>query len=314
MHLTPATRLRLISCILLAFGLPVAAAAAGSRVAAILHGNHVALGQVPTAGVAVYHYGYSGNGLTGEETWIEDLATGAYVESVDSGILHSADGFDRQTPWMRDASGANTPEEGGDRVRVAVSVAYRNANLWWRGDRAGARIEDLGRESLSGTPTDHLAVQPRGGVRFEAWFDARTHLLLQIAEPEYFLHAREVYSDYRRQGSVMLAHSVLEDAGTGEGGYERLTLRSVSFGPARPLATFACPRTPPAGVTLANGATSTSVPFRLLNNHIYVQARVNGKGPYTFIVDTGGHTLLSAKVIAEAGLAPTGSSPEGGRR
>ena len=163
-----------------------------------------------------------------------------------------------------------------------------------------------------GTPTDHLSVQPRGGVRFDAWFDARTQLLLQVAEPQEFLHAREVFSDYRQEGKVMLAHSILEDAGTGEGGYERLTLRSASFGPARSLATFACPRTPPTGVTLAHGATSVSVPFRLLNNHIYVEARVNGKGPYTFIVDTGGHTLLSAKVIAEAGLAPTGASPESG--
>ena len=165
MCLTPATRLRLISCFLLAFGLPAAADAAGSGVAAILHANQLAVGHAPSTGLAVYHYGYSGNGLTGEEMWIEDLATGAYVESVDSGILHTATGFDTRTPWMRDASGADTPEEGGDRVRVAVSAAYRNANLWWRSDRAGARIEDLGRESLSGTPTDHLAVQPRGGVR-----------------------------------------------------------------------------------------------------------------------------------------------------
>jgi hypothetical protein len=299
-------------CILLVFGLPVGANAADNRVAAILRANHLAVGHVPKAGFAAYHYGYSGNGLTGEETWIEDLATGAYVETIDSGVLHTADGFDTRTPWMRDVSGANTPEEGGDRIRVAVSAAYRNANLWWRSDRAGARIEDLGRDSLSGTPTDHLSVEPRDGVRFEVWFDARTHLLLQIAEPQHFLHAREVYSDYRRQGERMLAHSILEDAGAGEAGYERLTLRSVSFEPARPLATFACSRAASRGVTLAHGARSTSVPFRLLNNHIYVEARVNGRGPYTFIVDTGGHTLLSAKVIAQAGLAATGNSPESG--
>jgi len=302
----------LILCILLAFGLPAAAHAAGNRVEAILHANQLAVGHAPNAGFAVYHYGYSGNGLTGEETKIEDLATGAYVESRDSGVLHVADGFDGRTPWMKDVSGANTPEQGGDRVRVAVSAAYRNAHLWWRSDRAGARIEDLGRVTLGGTPTDHLAVEPRDGARFEAWFDVRTHLLLQVAEPRQFLHAREVYSDYRRQGNLMLAHSILEDAGAGEAGYERLTLRSARFEPARPLATFACPPTPAAGVTLADGATSISVPFRLLNNHIYLEARVNGKGPYTFIVDTGGHTLLSAKVIAGAGLASTGSSPEAG--
>ncbi len=33
---------------------------------------------------------------------------------------------------------------------------------------------------------------------------------------------------------------------------------------------------------------------------------MNGKGPYTFIVDTGGHTLLSHKVVTEAGLTKVG--------
>lgn len=312
MRLTLATRLPLIPFILLVCCLPAIADATGKRVEAILRANQLAVGQLPRAGAATYRYGYSGNGLTGEETRVADLATGAYTERVDSGVLHTADGFDTRTPWMRDISGANTPQGGGDRVRIAVSAAYRYANLWWRSDRAGARIEDLGRESLSDTSTDHLSVQPPDGVPFDAWFDTHTHLLLQIAEPQEFLHAREVFSHYRREGGVMLAHSILEDAGTGEAGYERLTLRSVSFGPPQPLAIFACPRNPPTGVTLAQEATSMSVPFRLLNNHIYVEGRVNGKGPYTFIVDTGGHTLLSARVIAEAGLARRGNSPESG--
>src|SRR5690242_544155 len=62
---TPATRLPFITCILIAFGLPAAAAATGSRVQAILHANQLAVGPVPKAGLAIYHYGYSGNGLTG---------------------------------------------------------------------------------------------------------------------------------------------------------------------------------------------------------------------------------------------------------
>jgi len=39
---------------------------------------------------------------------------------------------------------------------------------------------------------------------------------------------------------------------------------------------------------------------------------VNGKGPYTFIVDSGGHTLLSSRVVSEAGLKPIGQSAESG--
>ncbi|HEY6517084.1 MAG TPA: aspartyl protease family protein [Steroidobacteraceae bacterium] len=270
------------------------------------------MGSMPKTGSATYRYDYSGDGLTGEQTDTVDLATGAYLEHQDTGVLHTADGFDTRTPWTRDVSGANTPEQGGDRMSVAVSAAYLNANLWWRRDRGGAQIEYISRETLAGTPADHLLVLPRGGARFDAWFDARTHLLLQIAEPNMFFHTRTVFSDYRGDAGAMLAHAILEDNGTGTAGYEHLTLRGVSFGPPHSLDTYARPRTPPTGVTLANGATSTSVPFRLLNNHIYVQGRVNGNGPYTFIVDTGGHTLLSPKVIAQTGLHATGSAPESG--
>jgi hypothetical protein len=304
--------MRLIPFILLACSLPTLVQAADERVAAVLQANQLAVGSVPRAGSAVYRYGYSGDGLTGESTKTVDLATGAYVEHLDTGFLHTAEGFDTRTPWTRDVSGANTPEQGGDQVRLAVSAAYRNANLWWRQDRAGARIEYLGRETLAGTAADHLAVEPRDGVPFDAWFDARTHLLLQIAEPQMFFHTRTVFSDYRRDAGVMLAHSILEDTGTGTAGYEHLTLRTAGFGPARPLDTYARPRTPLTDVTLAHGATSASVPFRLLNNHIYIEGRVNGKGPYTFMVDTGGHTLLSPKLIAETGLHATGNAPESG--
>lgn len=304
--------MRLIPCILLVCGLPALAQAADERAEAVLRANQVAVGSVPQGGSAVYRYGYSGDGLTGESTQTVDLTTGAYVEHLDTGFLHTAKGFDARTPWTRDVSGATTPEQGGDQARLAVSAAYRNANLWWRKGLAGARIEYVGRETLAGTPADHLLVKPRGGVRFDAWFDQRTHLLLQIAEPQMFFHTRTVFSEYRRESGVMLAHSVLEDPGTGKAGYEHLTLRTVSFGPARPLDIYARPRTPPTRVTLAHGATSSSVPFRLLNNHIYVEGRVNGRGPYTFIVDTGGHTLLSPKVVAEAGLRATGNAPESG--
>ena len=298
---------------LLTGGLSVHAYASNqTHVATVLEANELAVGSWSHAGTAVYSYGYSGAGLSGRQTEVEDLASGAYVSAVDAGILHTAKGFDGRTPWMRDVSGANTPEEGGDRVLVAVSAAYRNANLWWRTDRGGAEIDDLGRDDLAGSPADHLMVRPRGGVPFDAWFDAHTHLLIRIAEPQQFLKTRTLFSDYRREAGVMVANRVLIDYGTGAAGNEHLMLRTVSIRPARSLAMFACPRSAASGVTLADSARSISVPFRLLNNHIYVEARVNGKGPFTFIVDTGGHTLLSQKVRSQANLTSAGRSPEGG--
>jgi hypothetical protein len=89
-------------------------------------------------------------------------------------------------------------------------------------------------------------------------------------------------------------------------------LTHVSYGPAKPLSVYSRPKAPPTGASIVGGAASTTLPFRLLNNHIYVQATVNGKGPYTFIVDTGGHTLLSPHLIAEVGLKAVGEAISSG--
>ena len=64
----------------------------------------------------------------------------------DAGGLHNADGYDGKTPWQQDISLAYTRQQGGDRIAVAVSAAYRNANLWWRPDRGGA-VSYVGRET-----------------------------------------------------------------------------------------------------------------------------------------------------------------------
>jgi len=291
---------------------PATAAPVAQTAEAVLSANHAAVGPLPAKGAAALDYAFAGAGLTGVENQVHDLATGAYVEELKSGPLRSGDGFDGVTPWMQDLSGAFTPQEGGDRIVVAVNEAYRQANLWWRPDRGGAEIAYVGRETLDGATADHLAVTPRGGRRFEAWFDADSHLLLRTAEPKMFFKTRVLYGDYRPEAGLMLAHKVTSDPGVGEGGYERLTLTKASFGPPRPLSTYARPTAAPTGVTFDGGAASVTVPFRLLNNHIYVQATVNGKGPYTFIVDTGGHTLLSHRVVTEAGLTSVGEVPMSG--
>jgi hypothetical protein len=110
----------------------------------------------------------------------------------------------------------------------------------------------------------------------------------------------------------MLPHTVTVDNGTGPAGSDHLKLTRVTFGPARPVSAYARPTAPPVGGSTAGGAASVTLPFRLLNNHIYVQATVNGKGPYNFILDTGGHTLLSSRIVSEAGLKSVGSAVESG--
>lgn len=274
----------------------------------VLAANHAAVGPLPASGTVERNLTFTGDGLTGPATLRFDLATGAYSEKQDASGVHNADGFDGKTPWQQDISLAYTAQLGGDRLPVAVSYAYRNANLWWRADRGGAQITYVGRETNKGHALDHLSVVPRGGQRFEAWFDADSHLLTSIAEDRQFFHYHETYSEYRAEQGIQVAHLSVIDSGLGLESAQTYVLNQARLTPAVALNTYTMPVDRPTGASIEGGAATTSVPFRLLNNHVYVETMVNGKGPFTFIVDTGGHTLLSPKLIQQVGLTAVGAS------
>jgi predicted aspartyl protease len=285
---------------------------APQTVESILEAHHAAMGDVPTAGAVQLDYKYAAAGLDGTQTVKLDLATGAFTEVDDYSGIRFANGYDGKVPWQQDISRTYTPQEGGDRIPVAISSAYRHANLWWRKDRAGASITLAGRDTVDGRALDRLRVTPKGGKPFDAWFDAETHLLTKVSEDQEFLHISETYDGYRREGGIMFAHQVKVDPGVGADGVTTSTLLHASTGPAQPSSAYACPTTPPTGAVIMGGGATARAPFRLLNNHVYVQGTVNGKGPYTFIVDSGGHTLLSSRIVSEAGLKPIGQSVESG--
>ncbi|HEY7642277.1 MAG TPA: aspartyl protease family protein, partial [Steroidobacteraceae bacterium] len=274
--------------------------------------NQQALGDFPRAGTLVVHYAVDVSQLQGTATYTIDLATGAFIDDLNTPPVTGAGGFDGKTPWMREISGVSITQEGGDRVAVAVNEAYRNANLWWRADRGGAQVSYVGREQADTGQLDHLAVTPRGGARFDAWFDADSHRLLRTAEPQMFFKTQETYGDYRRFGKVLLAGTRTVDFGTGPSNIQKMKVTRVEQAPARAPSAYARPTAPARGGALVGGAVTDTVPFRLLNNHVYIEARVNGKGPYTFIVDTGGHTLLSPRLVKEVGLHSVGEAANSG--
>src|SRR5215469_9245247 len=61
-----------------------------------------------------------------------------------------------------------------------------------------------------------------------------------------------------------------------------------------------------AGETTTAAATTYQVPYRLTStNHVLVRVKINGKGPYHFIVDTGAPALfVSTAVCGKLGIEP----------
>jgi PDZ domain/Aspartyl protease len=287
-------------------------ATADATVDTILAANRMAVNDPPPHSAMRAVYRQITSGLTGTLTARVDLDTGAYVEETEAEGVNEAQGFDGKTPWQRDISRAYTPQEGGDRIPSAVDSAYRRANLWWRADHGGAVIVYVGRDTGAARNLEHLSVVPKGGKRFDAWFDSDTHLIAKVSYDQQFLHVTETYSDYRREGPQILAHKIVTDPGLGDAAVSSSTLVHCSYDPAQPVSSYSLPNTPPTGATIAGDATSTTVPFRLLNNHVYIEATVKGKGPFTFIVDTGGHTLLSPRLVEELRLKPIGEAVTSG--
>src|SRR4030095_3581145 len=110
----------------------------------------------------------------------------------------------------------------------------------------------------------------------------------------------------------MLAGTRVVDFGNGPANIQKMQVTSVRLDPARPPSAYARASAPAPRGELVAGAVTDTVAFRLLNNHVYVETTGDGKGPYTFMRDTGRHTLLSPRVVKEVGLESVGEAATSG--
>ena len=60
------------------------------------------------------------------------------------------------------------------------------------------------------------------------------------------------------------------------------------------------------------GGAETTIPFQLVDNHIYLDVMLDGKGPFHFILDTGGANVVDSAVAREIGSAEKGSAQGSG--
>lgn len=296
-----AAHLAAAQAVLLAAAIPVVSCSAPAD---LLNASRAAIlaGPAPV-GTLTTHCAYSGQGLTGEIRNNFDLTSGFFVEFDVIGSTRGANGFDGHLPWMMDMSGAYLPQQGGDKPALAINQAYRNSKAWWLDDRSGAKLESIG--------CNGLRVTPIGGKPFDAWVDPASHLLTRISEAQNFGGIAETrYSNFAERGGELIA--TLIEIQTNNNAQDVQTLRLTDFAiiAAQPYARYAMPTAKPVNWSLPSG--KVMVPFRLLNNHIIVDARVNGRGPFPFLVDTGGHDIIAPSTAFALELKTDGESQSGG--
>jgi hypothetical protein len=250
-------------------------------------------------------FDYSGMGMTGKVVSTADLRDGRFVDNAAIGPITQIQGFDGTSAWEKDPSGTVTPQNGTGKY-MAVNESYRDANLWWRKDFGGAQVTLSGQKTDGGKTYDVVTFVPKNGGTFDAWFDTGTHLLYRIEEKIGSLTNDSTYTDYKTYGGAMIATRLHQVASDGKNAQD-MTLTAASFGTAQPDAFYAMPKVELNDFSIAGGAMETTFPFQLVNNHIYADVKINGKGPYTFIFDTGGLNLVTPPLAKELGLKVEGS-------
>ena len=254
-------------------------------------------------------FNLAGMGLTGMGHNIVDLKNGRSAMEYKMGPAGGANGFDGTNAWEKDMSGTVTLQQGGDAQVLAINDAYRTSGKWWRPDRGGAEIVNDGEKTENGATYEVLTITPKGGKPFDVWFDAKMHLLAKTIEKQGSQTVITTMSDYRRTDGVLLPYKLIIDTGVGEKYLQTVALTKVSFIARQPDSTYAPPKVTVADFSIAGGAAETTIPLRIINNHLYGESKVNGKGPYVFIFDTGGNNIITPPIAKDLGIKVEGSLP-----
>lgn len=297
---------------------PLAAGAAQRGDAdALLARSRAALGGDAIAGLRAVHVvsDIEAVGIKGtQEQWL-DLSGNRYAEYQDAGPVSGADGFDGTTPWQRDSGKIVHDEKNEQSIVTAVDQAYSNGFALWMPDRGGATVtpageKTAGEKTAGGKTYDVLTVTPRGGVPFDLYFDQKTALPARSVTTIAAQTVTSTFDDYRPVAGVMWPYRIHSESDDGNASDIRTT--RVDANPADLALHLQRPQSDAHDYSIANGAASTTIPFTLVDNHVYVDVRIDGKGPFHFIFDSGGANLIDPGVLKELGAAAEGSAQGSG--
>jgi hypothetical protein len=251
------------------------------------------------------------SGLHGSARFDDDLFRGRYARRFQIAVMGSnAEIYDGSTVWAQDISGGVHPYDSPYAREQSVTNAYL-ARRGYFDARSPGSFTCLGTQVTDRRAQVVIRVQPKGGSPAELAIDTQTHLLASITQRDPLERSVVTYGDYRMVDGVILPFSIssgtakdpADDYAFTATRYElRSDVRDADF--SKPVAREA--------VRMLGGATSSTVPMMLEGHQLMVWASIDGHPEMPFILDTGGHAILTALAAKSLGLAPAGAGKSGG--
>ncbi len=254
----------------------------------------------------------SAGGLHGSyESW-SDLTSlhnsGFYTLGPDSGGA----GWDGKRSWTTDSSKEVRIETSKEAVTQAIQDAYRSSYAFYFPGRFPAKREYAGARTADGKTYEAVKLTPQGADPFEVWFDPATHRIAREVQLTGGMPHTFLVSDYAPFDGLQVPKQIIDRVGKDPKFDTVIEVGSISFSGPEKLARYEPPTPPPNNAQWPPGKDSVSVPFRLLNNHIYVTASINGQPPVPFVFDTGATDIIETSAAKQLGIPVEGALPGGG--
>ncbi len=247
-------------------------------------------------------------GLTGAAERWSDTLTGRSRLDFSIGPLKGAGGFDGQNAWTQDEAGASRAETEPTARELAVNASFRDRLAFWYPDRGSALVSYKERASADGADFHVIRVTPEGGRAFELWINVETRLIERLVEREVQAMRTEIYMDLRDVQGVKIPYRVRatrEDPRQDE----VFVVDAMQFNQSLTGVTFTQPPPPKPDFAFPVGKASVTVPIEIVDGHLFVRVRIDGKGPLRMLLDTSSINVLLPDVARTLKLQAEPATP-----
>ncbi|RDS83511.1 PDZ domain-containing protein [Dyella monticola] len=256
----------------------------------------------------------TGDGLSGAWQSLAELHHGYYISRWRNEMFSAADGIDAQGRWHQGVSGMIGPYDSDEAKALAISESWLR-RFGFLAVQPDASFQLLTDSEEHGRRYFRLQATPTGGRTLTLWIDPSTFLLDHVAWKGSYLLWSQRYADYHAVDGLQLPFRITTTSVMTNGTLHGTTLDVAEHIQALPevsAGALARPSNTVRDVTMAHGAREAVVPMHLEGGALLIEAKINGKGPMPFILDTGGQALFTREAAKKLGLQATGSGVSAG--
>ena len=233
-----------------------------------------------------------------------DLRSGEWRRAVRCPLFTTARGIDAHGPWREDRSGWVHALDSREAVRLAATRRWLNRNGPYFPRQWPATLQRVPGTTVQQIRYRRIRATPAHARTVTLWISARRHRLARTVMRRSFELRRIDLRDYRWVDGVLLPFRIVSrDAPNAPREIEVIRryrlLRSLA------PAALARPANPTGDADIPAAGTSVPITFAA-DGKVLIEARINGRGPFPFALDTGGHAVLTPATAQTQGLAVHG--------